>query len=154
MDVYNVLYSSLWTVSLNEVSSLNIIIPEFGVYSIIYYCIHEDEIFLWKTLIFKYCLGSYLLQVDERIRKVVSFLNKNGYIYLIKKGNIKYFKSTYKPSKTYKKIKRLHLYQIQPDYALPAYKLLHIYTWIYNNYLRILYHYIMLKPYSQCNHAA
>jgi len=135
MDIYNVLYSSLWTVSLNEVSSLNIIIPEFGVYSIIYYCIHEEEIFLWKTLIFKYCLGSYLLQVDERIRKVVSFLNKNGYINLIKKGNIKYFKRTYKPSKTYKKNKKITFVSNSAGlYSLPAYINYYTYTWIYNNY--------------------
>lgn len=41
-------------------------------------------------------MGRYLLQVNEKIRKVVSFLNKNGYINLIKKGSIKYNLSTYK----------------------------------------------------------
>lgn len=55
--MYNVLYSSLWTVSLNEVSSLNIIIPEFGVYSIIYYCIHEEENLSVKNINIQVLLG-------------------------------------------------------------------------------------------------
>lgn len=57
-----------------------------------YYTLHfvytvgilRENIFV-KTLIFKYCWRRYLLQVDERIIKVAYYINKNGYINLVKK---------------------------------------------------------------------
>lgn len=43
-----------------------------------------------KTLILKYSLGHYLLQKNKRIRKVINYLNKSGYVNCIQKHIYEY----------------------------------------------------------------